>query len=732
MKVTTAAPGIGDTDGTGAARPARRERAAAGPARHAPGLRAVLALSFGGLALLAALAASLTVGAVADRRLRADIGAEFAAAAERAADLLDRGLFERQRDLQVAAALRTMRDAAATPAERRAVLQRMQETYPDYALLFFISPGGRLVATSSGVLEGADVSRREYFLRGRQAPFVGDVHDALLLAPLLGRQDNPPRLVDIAAPVRDAGGRLIGVVAAHLFWEWAEGIERDVMAPVLARHPGAEALVLAQDGKVLLGPRRLRDANLATLAPGAAAALAQGESGSLLDAGGSHLVGFAPTRGHRDYAGLGWSVLVRDDAARAFAPARRLAREVLAWGALAMLLAAALGWWLAGIIARPLVRLCAAAEGLKQDPWAAVPQVGGPREVAALAAALAGSVAALRGQETVLRVGAARLRLATEGAGIGAWELDLGSGEWLRSPRHDAILGHAAPPDRWTCDDLLRQVPAEERAAVAQTLRAALAAGEDWRVECRILRAGDGMPRWIALRGAPVREPGSGAIRCQAGVIEDVTERKAGEQAQLLLMRELDHRVKNQFAVFDGLIRFTARAARDAADMAAALRGRVRALASAHDLVREAAGDGIARGLRPTTLRALLDAVLGAFGGDTGRIVLDGPEAQVGPTAAAALALALHELATNAARHGALAVPEGRVAVAWEVAAAVRLTWREAGGPPLRGAPERRGFGSALVQQSVEHQLGGRIALDWTDPAGLRAVLEVPAERLAR
>jgi PAS domain S-box-containing protein len=340
----------------------------------------------------------------------------------------------------------------------------------------------------------------------------------------------------------------------------------------------------------------------------------------------------------------------------------------------------------------------------------------------------------VRGHEAALRAGAARLRLATEGAGIGAWELDLASGECLRSPRLDAILGHTVPSAAWRFADLLGQVPAEERAEVAQGFEAAIAAGAEWRAECRILRAEDGAARWIALRGAPVREPGTGAVRRYAGVIEDITERKAAERAQALLVRELDHRVKNQFAVFDGLVRFTARAAGDAASLAEALCGRVRALATAHDLVREAAGDGAARGLRPTTLAALLEAVLGPFGTATGggRIRLEGPAVAVGPTAAAALALALHELATNAARHGALSRPEGRVTVSWAVDAEVTLAWREAGGPAVAGAPARRGFGSTLVRQSVEHQLGGRVGFDWSGPGGLAVTLAVPAERLAR
>lgn len=726
------------------------------PAAAHPGLRAVLAGAFGLLGLLAALAVSLAVGDLADSRLRADIGAEFAATAERAADLLDRGLFERLRDIQVAASLDTMRDPAAAPAARRAVLQRLQETYPDYAILFFVGLDGRIRVSSSGALEGADVSRREYFIEGRERPFVSEVHDAKLMTAVLGRPaDNPPRFVDIAAPVHAPDGGLLGVVVAHLFWEWAEGIQRDVMAPVLARHPGAEALILARDGQVLLGPPEARRDGPARLPAGIAADLAAGRGGSRVGPGTAsggmaapaQLVGYAPTRGHRDYQGLGWSVLVRREAAEAFAPARRLAQEVMLWGLAATGLAAALGWLLAGIIARPLVELCIAAGRLRRDPSAEVPPGRGAREVVSLAGAIAALVDAVRGREAALRDGAARLRLATEGTGLAAWELDLDSGLCTRSPRYDLIFGHAGPLAEWRFADSLRHVVPEDREAVAQDFAAAVAGAAEWRSECRILRAGDTEPRWIAWRGAPVREAG-GTVRRYAGVVEDITDRKAGERALELLVRELDHRVKNQFAVFDGLIQFTARGAADTAAMAAALRGRVNALAVAHDLVREAAGSGPARGLRPTTLTALAEAVLGPFGtrqgepGEeraeqaegAGRIALQGPPVSIGPTAAAALALALHELATNAARHGALSRPQGRVALSWGETAArgIRMVWHETGGPAVTGAPDWRGFGSTLIRQSVTHQLGGQVRFDWSDPAGLTLTMECAGERLAR
>lgn len=702
-------------------------------------------MAFGGLSLLAAITASFIVSQVAVRRIQADIGAEFAAAAERIADLLDRGLQERLRDIQVAASLAPISDETAPVEARRALLRRLQETYPDYAILIFIRPDGTIQASSNGLLEGVNVAGREYFQRGRGSPTAVDVHEAVLLGPLFGRgAEDPLRFIDVAAPAHGPDGQLVGVVAAHLFWEWAEKIEREVMRPILARHAGAQAFVLSQQGTVLLGPREFRAAAPWSVAPGAAAALAARQTGSRVESGGgkgaAFLIGFAATQGPGAMPGLGWNVLVRHDADLAFAPARRLAREVMGWGAVAALLAAALGWLLAGAMARPLVQLSQAALRLQAGPEATdIPTGQGPREVVSLAAALQGLVVKARHREAALRNGEALLRVATEGAGIGVWQFDLATGRCTRSARHDAIFGYAAPLSEWGLRDFLAHVHPEERAAARQACRQALAAGQELSLACRIRRGGDGAERWIELRGAPLRDPDHGRITHYAGVVEDVTEREAAARALELLVRELDHRVKNQFAVFDGLVQFTARGCTAVPAMAQALRGRIQALAAAHDLVRDATGSGAARGLRPTTLQALLEAILGAFAPATagapqeGRLRLDGPAVTVGPLSAAALALVVHELATNAARHGALSCAEGRVAVSWSATPeAITLLWVESGGPPLAGKPDRQGFGTALLRQGAERQLGGRLALDWARAEGLSVSLRLPPHRLAR
>jgi PAS domain S-box-containing protein len=342
----------------------RRTAPVAAPLRSRvrPGLRALLAIAFAVLAAATGGGAALLAQRDSATVLRDDAGEALAEASRSVADTLDRGMFERWRDISVVASLDPMRDPAATPETRRGLLRRLHKTYPDYAILAFISPDGRVAATSNGMVEGADVSRRPFFLAGRERPFVGDVHDALLMADLFNRSpDDPPRFVDLTAPVRGPDGTLVGVVGAHLFWEWAEEIERGVLGPLRRRVPGAEVFILADDGTVLLGPNGWRGRSLAGQ-PGFAEARsgrpwhgAAHWAGTDARPGGAEFVaGWAATKGYRSYPGLGWTVVARQDATAAVAPADRMRDRIMGWGAVAAVLAAALGWALAGRLAGPI------------------------------------------------------------------------------------------------------------------------------------------------------------------------------------------------------------------------------------------------------------------------------------------------------------------------------------------------------------------------------------------
>jgi two-component system CheB/CheR fusion protein len=231
----------------------------------------------------------------------------------------------------------------------------------------------------------------------------------------------------------------------------------------------------------------------------------------------------------------------------------------------------------------------------------------------------------------------------------------------------------------------------------------------------------------MRVRGSISRTSGKSYA---AGVAIDITDRKRAEEERQVLVRELNHRVKNLFAVASGMVSLTARSAANPQEMGKALRGRLEALSRAHSLIQPAVGgSGVEH---QTALMAdLLKAVLAPYQ-ETGRISLQGESLQVGPNAATTLTLVMHEMATNAVKYGALSSDTGHLAIAWQRDDdGVVLTWRETGGPAILKPPANVGFGSQLTRKSITGQLGGTLVQDWR-PEGLFLTITLPGERLER
>lgn len=209
---------------------------------------------------------------------------------------------------------------------------------------------------------------------------------------------------------------------------------------------------------------------------------------------------------------------------------------------------------------------------------------------------------------------------------------------------------------------------------------------------------------------------------------EEIARRRKLEEARQLLIRELNHRVKNVFAVVAGLVAASADRASSPADLAEKLQGRILALARAHELIYAGHADPVATDLG-AQLRDLVLAALAPHASEQQKSV-EGPDFEVRPSAVTSFALVLHELATNAAKYGALAAPQGTVIVKWSLGEqTLVLSWTELGGPPLGSAPPRTGFGSQLIELSATGNLGGEIRRSW-DEAGLRFTLEAPLDGL--
>ncbi|SDE30568.1 HWE histidine kinase domain-containing protein [Belnapia rosea] len=324
-----------------------------------------------------------------------------------------------------------------------------------------------------------------------------------------------------------------------------------------------------------------------------------------------------------------------------------------------------------------------------------------------------------------LRESEARLRLALQAGRLGAWELDLRSRALTASPTCRANFGWA-PDAPFTYDDLCAAIHPDDRERMQAAVARSVAEGSDYDVEYRAVWP-DGAVRWVQVRGRPEHAP-DGTPLGMAGVSLDITERKMAEERQALLSREVDHRAKNALAVVQAALRLT-RAA-DLPSYTRAIEGRVAALARAQTLLAQDRWTG-------ADLRTLLEGELAPFlGGDVKRRALNGPEVSLPARATQPLAMAVHELATNAVKYGALSVANGCVSVSWAVErepgglALLRLQWAEAGGPPVAGAPARRGFGGRVLDGTVRVQLGGKVSLAWK-PAGLVCNMEVPLGLMA-
>ncbi len=262
------------------------------------------------------------------------------------------------------------------------------------------------------------------------------------------------------------------------------------------------------------------------------------------------------------------------------------------------------------------------------------------------------------------------------------------------------------------------------------TWRHSLETGEPYEIEYR-LRHHSGDYRWTLGRALPVRDSGGSIVRW-IGTCTDIHDAKQAAEQNEILTRELAHRIKNIFAVIAGLIGLSARDEPEAKGFAGRLTDRILALGRAHEFARPHSDES-----RPpfdrTTLAAMLGDLMQPYQlANRARVLIDGVDVAVDDQAATPIALVFHELATNAAKYGALSRDDGTVDIAIEADEdAVIIRWTEHGGPAVTGAPVRAGFGSRLTELSVRQQLGGQIERDWR-VEGLAVTLHLHGNRLVR
>jgi two-component sensor histidine kinase len=269
-------------------------------------------------------------------------------------------------------------------------------------------------------------------------------------------------------------------------------------------------------------------------------------------------------------------------------------------------------------------------------------------------------------------------------------------------------------------DEDLYQEP--ERSRIVGLKKAAMESEDVQSAEVRV-HIGDEIV-WYVLTVEPDFAP-DGELRGVICAAVDITERKDHEQRMRLVMRELSHRSKNLLAVVQAIARQTAQQADSVKEFLEKFGERVRALAGAQDLL-------VAGNWSGASLGDIVDGQLGHYTPEIGnRVIVEGPDIKLSPDAMQTLSLALHELATNAAKYGALSNEVGKVLVTWSIdtaASVLELRWVEEGGP-LVTAPSRRGFGRIVIERNVARSLEAEVDLNFA-PEGFRAVFRIPLDQI--
>ena len=310
-----------------------------------------------------------------------------------------------------------------------------------------------------------------------------------------------------------------------------------------------------------------------------------------------------------------------------------------------------------------------------------------------------------------------QLRLATEAAEIGLWDVDTVTDTLFWPPRVKAMFG-ISPDVPVSIADFYAGLHAEDKEGTVAAFAAACDPDKRalYDVEYRTIGREDGIIRWVEAKGRAIFDAGGNCVRV-IGTAIDITKRKEAEERQDLLAREVDHRARNALAVVQSIVRLTRASSVDG--YIAAVEGRIKALARAHALLSDSRWHG-------ADLGALVAEELAPYRiAEAEKVKITGPKVSLQPHVAQGLALALHEMATNAAKHGALSSVAGSVSVTWKTQPdSLALVWQESGGPTI-APPPARSFGLNVIRASVENQLGGEAAFDW-NAQGLQCTLSIP------
>lgn len=365
-------------------------------------LRTRFAITFASLILALAVLLSITIGRRSSEDIKREIGNSLSETACQMADKLDYYMWCRIEGLKFVSEIDTLRELHDL-SNIQSMLNRLKKSFPSFLWIGFIDTKGIVLEATDSIRVGKDISKQAVYKEGLKGQYVGEVQQSVLVDNLLLKpMQEPKKSIDISTPVKDRNGKTIGVLAAHLSWEWARKIEESIRKPLHNRKQIELFIVSDRDNMVILGPKNMIGKILLLNSVKRAKTDYNSWELETWPDGRSYLTGYAFSKGYQNYKGLGWTVLVRQPKEVAFAPVKQLQNYILILGGVTSVLFAVIGWFTAGRVAAPLRQIAVAADNLSSGEKVEIPEYKGITEIEMLSSSLRDLISSLTQTETAL------------------------------------------------------------------------------------------------------------------------------------------------------------------------------------------------------------------------------------------------------------------------------------------------------------------------------------------
>lgn len=467
------------------------------------------------------LSMSFYVNGHVQKNMRTTHGNFLSGSAYQLSNQLDQYMWSRAAEIKILKEMEAIKEPSDHIKASR-TLQELQNAIPAYSWIGLLDPSGTVRAATNGLLVGTDISARPVYQEGIKGFFVGDVHEAVLLQNLLPNPTGETmKFVDLSTQVIGADGRITGVLAAHLSWNWVKEVEENILDPAENRYEAQALIVSGNDSAVLMGPQELIGQQLELPSISMAKAGKSGWTVETWSDGKEYLTAYLRTDGYQEYDGLGWVILLRQPMEAVVKETGEISRWIDLASFFFALVLGALTWIISGRVLRPLKEMTRAADQLHQGETIKLPETRGVTELESLSRSLSHMVDTLQTRAKLVTESEARFNLALDGAMVGLWDWNMITNQVYFSPTYKKILG--LDPERdFSYDAWVESWHPEDAENNQKTMDDYIAGKTNTYQLIHRLRNQQGEYLWLSAAGSLIRSVDGTPARF-IGTIEDIT-----------------------------------------------------------------------------------------------------------------------------------------------------------------------------------------------------------------